>query len=255
MLIALDARHERARVEATRDLPPSLFRCPGCDGEVILKRGKVVLPHFAHRPPFDCEWASESMFHLEAKSDLVGVLRERGWACDPEVQLAPSRIVDVLATDPSTGRRLGIEVQASQISVEEMKQRISVDRRCGVTTGWLFTHDRLFNSLWVAALSGSHDKVRVPEEVAYLQLRYGIGVFIKWPTDEPALDILRFRLSRSWSDGSEFYDEYGDWVSHPPRQLIRTFDIIECTRLRSAMPQMALGRWSEDWTVGFGATE
>jgi len=35
------------------------FRCPGCAGEVILKKGKVKEHHYAHKPP-----CADLGFHL-----------------------------------------------------------------------------------------------------------------------------------------------------------------------------------------------
>lgn len=36
------------------------YRCPGCQGIVLLRQGKVICPHFAHKSLQDCQFFSEN---------------------------------------------------------------------------------------------------------------------------------------------------------------------------------------------------
>jgi predicted RNA-binding Zn-ribbon protein involved in translation (DUF1610 family) len=55
--------------DAVQDQP---YRCPGCGADVVLRRGKVRRPHFAHRGGEGC--SSESTLHRAAKAQLLHVV-------------------------------------------------------------------------------------------------------------------------------------------------------------------------------------
>ncbi len=56
------------RIWANVAVREETYRCPDCGGELVLRRGKVVRPHFAHRViPEDCDFVNESVAHFEAK--------------------------------------------------------------------------------------------------------------------------------------------------------------------------------------------
>lgn len=50
------------------------YRCPGCGVDVILRRGELRRPHFAHRSGEGC--SSESTLHRAAKRRLLQVIGE-----------------------------------------------------------------------------------------------------------------------------------------------------------------------------------
>ena len=53
-----------------------LARCPVCEKPVTLKLGRILVPHYAHRPEDDCASSSgESALHLNTKFHLYDVLR------------------------------------------------------------------------------------------------------------------------------------------------------------------------------------
>lgn len=59
---------EGERVWAKAALRAETYYCPDCGGELVLRRGKVMRPHFAHRAiPEDCDFIHESEAHFAAK--------------------------------------------------------------------------------------------------------------------------------------------------------------------------------------------
>ena len=56
------------------------YRCPGCQGIVLLRQGKVICPHFAHKSLQDCLFFSEneSARHLSLKATVYQSLDNHG---------------------------------------------------------------------------------------------------------------------------------------------------------------------------------
>ncbi|HEX8070149.1 MAG TPA: competence protein CoiA family protein [Pyrinomonadaceae bacterium] len=121
--------------EAERGARP--FVCPCCGGEVTLRRGPVIAPHFAHRPPVTCEYgAGESEAHRRCKLALYESLRAdpRVTKCELERDLGTVR-PDVSAY---VGRvPVAVEVQLSSLSLERIARRTSEYARKGVYVLWL----------------------------------------------------------------------------------------------------------------------
>lgn len=71
MILALNAR--RQLVTAQNAARQELYYCPGCHAPVVLKRGQVVLAHFAHQPHAHCTTFSEgeTAEHLTGKRQLA----------------------------------------------------------------------------------------------------------------------------------------------------------------------------------------
>jgi predicted RNA-binding Zn-ribbon protein involved in translation (DUF1610 family) len=55
-------------------VPDQTYRCPGCGAQVVLRRGEVRRPHFAHRGGEGC--SSESTLHRAAKVELLRVVEQ-----------------------------------------------------------------------------------------------------------------------------------------------------------------------------------
>jgi competence protein CoiA len=66
----LTAMCDGARVEAAEALRGLNYCCPGCSKTVILKKGRIKIAHFAHKPPADCLLAAgETLAHLRQAMD------------------------------------------------------------------------------------------------------------------------------------------------------------------------------------------
>ena len=54
-----------------------MYKCPECNKVVVLRKGKILKPYFAHKPNSDCcYYTNESPIHYESKEMLKNVLSE-----------------------------------------------------------------------------------------------------------------------------------------------------------------------------------
>lgn len=165
MLVARNSDGER--VEATRQLPRADYTCPACHEAVVLKPGRIVVPHFAHRANLDCPASGESLRHLAAKRILADKFRSVGYEVTLEESYpAVSRRVDVAVTTPGSGLRYAVEVQDSAITTQEMNRRTVADTTGPGTfqfTYWVWTDGRAHRLL--TAPQGS--EIRVTADVLH----------------------------------------------------------------------------------------
>ena len=126
------------RVEASRELERhTSFSCLGCKAPVILKKGEIKIPHFAHRAADgDCSFSEgETVAHMEAKMMFAASLRRRGLKAAPEYVIGDQR-ADVAAWSPD-GDMFVIEVQHSSLSVDILDARVSGYRKKGLPQLWV----------------------------------------------------------------------------------------------------------------------
>ena len=72
MLIAKNPEGKLVSALETELNREETYRCPGCQGRVLLRQGQVMCPHFAHKSLQDCQFFSEneSAQHLSLKAVL-----------------------------------------------------------------------------------------------------------------------------------------------------------------------------------------
>ena len=149
MLVALLSN---IRISAAAAQRGGAFHCPSCRKPLILKKGRVVTHHFAHKPPILCDWArGETLAHLEAKRAVHAALTARGVRAELEfsVETLPGdRRADVMAWSPG-GRMIAIELQHTSISAEEIAERAFAYARAGAAQIWI---SFLPASVWKEAL-------------------------------------------------------------------------------------------------------
>lgn len=162
-------------IEAERDLDKSeSYSCPACLHPVVLKPGRVKIPHFAHKPGAECPAAAhEGADHLAAKKVLAHQFRQLGYIVRLEEIFGTERRVDVAVAMP-TGHCVAVELQDSPISVDEMKRRMGVDQRNGFfATFWIWIGKRQLLLRQAAA----YGEGRIPEEIRWLDNRLHVGVY------------------------------------------------------------------------------
>lgn len=224
MLVALREGPD-GRVEAGKELATGDFRCPECSWPVVLKRGRVKVPHFAHQPGSPvCSSGGESVTHMRAKTLLADRFRAQGYeVLLEEAHPAHQRRVDVAVTlIDRTGapRRVAVEIQDSAIAVDELKRRTVADRHAGFfATMWVFTLNRLRHARSV--LPGY--ELRLPEEMRYLINR--------WRTPIAVLDIEHEQLllvstETAVRDGNTYFNQHGDQQWSAGRVLKATREIF-----------------------------
>lgn len=128
------------RIDAASAKRGPEYRCPKCSGIVILKQGRKVIEHFAHKPSTDCSWArGETRAHLEAKVLVQAALVERGLKAEVEFvvnTLPGDRRADVMAWSPK-GQQIAFELQHTPIDLNEIEARASSYARAGIAQIWI----------------------------------------------------------------------------------------------------------------------
>lgn len=116
------------------------FVCPKCTRPVILRRGRIKIAHFAHKPPTDCTWASgETLAHLDAKKTFRDSFAARGLRAEVEFivpSLPNDRRADVIVWSPA-GKQAALELQHTSIGIEEIEKRAHSYAREGIAQAWV----------------------------------------------------------------------------------------------------------------------
>ena len=118
------------------------YRCPGCQGIVLLRQGQVMCPHFAHKSLQDCQFFSEneSAQHLSLKAALYQSLDNHGEkVCIEKVIPELGQIADLFVGDS-----LALEVQCSRLSQKRLRERTLAYHQIGYEVRWL-----LGQELWL----------------------------------------------------------------------------------------------------------
>lgn len=137
MLVA--SIHNQRVVASTAQKGPS-YICPGCGSSVILKKGTVVIHHFAHKTKTNCVWAKgETREHMWAKNYLAQSLQHMGWQAFVEYSLnipLGDRRADV-ATYTDQNQYIAFEIQHSSIGLTEIAQRAAAYASQNIAQLWI----------------------------------------------------------------------------------------------------------------------
>lgn len=213
----LVAALDRERIEADVAERGLAYVCSKCRRPVILKRGRIKIAHFAHKPPTDCMWASgETLAHLGAKKLFRDAFRSRGLRAELEVvipSLPNDRRADVMIWSPSN-LRVAIELQHSSIGIEAIEKRAYSYAREGIAQAWV---PFLRESLWKRAerRRGGHDgNIFVDKYPArpFERWAHGFHSGHLWFYD-PRNTVLwcgHFDDHEIWVEESSWYDDGGD---------------------------------------------
>ncbi|PKX77177.1 competence protein CoiA [Lactiplantibacillus plantarum] len=137
MLIAMDAQHQLVNA-ATADRQIE-YHCPGCVQPVQLKRGAVIVPHFAHVHATDCDAFSEgeTTEHLRGKQQLATWFAASGYTVRLEAGLPELHQRPDILVRRGTAQPLALEFQCSPLSVERLAARTQGYRQHGYQVLWL----------------------------------------------------------------------------------------------------------------------
>ena len=159
------------------------FYCPGCQGQVRLKQGTILRPHFAHVRLKACQYVyeNESAQHLELKSVLYRWLKNEG-AVEIEAILPElGQIADLLVEE-----KLALEVQCSSLSIQRLQERTKAYQDQGIEVLWLLGKD-----LWIK------DKLTALQK-QFLRFSQNMG-FHLWELDlDKQVLRLRYLIHEDW---------------------------------------------------------
>ncbi|WP_420226202.1 competence protein CoiA [Pigmentiphaga litoralis] len=131
------------------------YHCQGCGEVLTLKKGRVVVHHFAHRPPVTCGWGlGESAEHYDAKMAIFDALCTDPAVSDVrlEAPVGDIAVADVLALIRS--QWVAIEVQRSELTAAQIARRTANYHAMGVSVLWValpcpgLAHERYSPSVW-----------------------------------------------------------------------------------------------------------
>ena len=210
MLVAL---HEERRVDALSAIKGPQYFCPNCRAEVILKQGRIVIHHFAHRPPVDCSWASsETREHLLAKTVIRDVFRARGYEANYEVPVLSKggdRRADVLVTNDK-GKRLAIEVQHTPLLYDAIELRTKAYIDCGVPVMWI----GILSSKMKEEATPTQDGLEIEQYVIRPWEKWAHAYCFKelWFIDPQEQTLWKGQFSDYLIDveATSWYNEYGE---------------------------------------------
>jgi competence protein CoiA len=211
LLIAIleDRRVEAADVERG----PHFF-CPNCKTAVILKKGRIKLAHFAHKPPTTCTWASgETQAHMAAKRIIRDGLIARGLTAELEVPVLSSggdRRADVLAASPNGAKRVAIEIQHQPLSFDQIETRTRAYMDANVPVVWVAL---LNKNIWEAAeADGATWKIPRFSIRPWQRWAHTYGIGELWFVDVDTGLLWRGVLTASLIhvEYSSWYDSYGN---------------------------------------------
>jgi competence protein CoiA len=128
------------------ELEDGPFYCPACQEQLVLKQGRKVVAHFAHRPSTNCEYTGEgeSEEHRLAKRELREALLGVPGVTDVRLE----RYLREVRPDVSfllNGQLVALEIQLSQLSLEKIAERTKAYTRKNIAVLWmpLFWRDLL----------------------------------------------------------------------------------------------------------------
>lgn len=167
----LVAELEEKRIDALNAERGPTYFCPKCRDQVVLKKGRKVVHHFAHKPPTDCTWAAgETRAHMEAKVLVANVLKACGLRAELELIvncLPGNRRADVMAWSPE-GLQIAFELQHTPIGRDEIERRASSYARADIAQIWI---PFIKSNVWNAG---------VPRHGGWFVKRYSPRDFERW---------------------------------------------------------------------------
>lgn len=121
------------------------FSCPGCRNELILRKGKIKIHHFAHKPPYSCSLGEgETDAHRKCKENIYRCLSGRANVSCLDMEANFNSVVaDIYAV--INGYKVAIEVQKSKISVNEIERRTIEYEKLGINILWLSLLNKKLN--------------------------------------------------------------------------------------------------------------
>lgn len=210
------------------------FACPACARTVLLKKGRIRVPHFAHEVlASDCPLAGkkerDTRRHMEIQRAIF-----RAFKNEPERFQASmeARIghhwTDIAVEDLALGRKFAIEVQRSAIDPRDIEDRTDCYGKHGYAT------------LWVVALpmgcgatrpSEAVDNIqRVPHWVKALHKLHMGAVF--YHADGKELEPAHFEDATSWVEATDWGGGY-DRVLKASKTVLAGPATISIDRLES----------------------
>lgn len=203
MLTAIDANGGSCFAPQT-EKSRGPFTCPECHRTLILRKGTVVVHHFAHVPPVNCAYGTgETLEHMRAKIAIFESLC--GSSRVSKLDVEKPIVKNGLTVRPDVrclvdgAHFVGIEFQRSSLDPREVEKRTTLYRQLGVYVLWIVP--------WPRKLSDG-ERYQPRQLERYLHTLY-FGCVYFWRSGKGLVPV-RFEKYMNWVDPREYFDEYGD---------------------------------------------
>ncbi|WP_166507494.1 competence protein CoiA family protein [Nostoc sp. 106C] len=177
------------------------FFCPKCHYEVILRKGRVKVHHFAHKPPVFCQYGQgESEYHRACKQSIFDCLSQAEDVANCELEKDLGKVVPDIYFVRGTVK-VAIEVQISSLTMSKIIERTEEYNRLGVYVLWLPVFDDVLE-----------DEMYAPKQwEKWLHTTY-YGRVYYWLQD---LNIaaIHFDEYQIWVEESNWYSSDGNEMS------------------------------------------
>ena len=191
------------------------YRCVGCGEKMILARGQYRIPYFRHAQGA-CEFAGESEEHMNAKIWIYRMLKKNpkvAW-CEAECLKWDGVRPDVAYQLTKGGEPIGIEIQRSRISVDEVIARNQIYQKYNVTVLWICTE-----SAYKKLIDSNGSYINISKLGAYFhKIHNSLVVFT-------GSSILSFKMWSNWLNGPVYSKEEGE--EYKNKNPFKVFGIVE----------------------------
>ena len=120
-----------------------IFYCPACGQDLLLRKGKIKVHHFAHQPVNKtCVYRGESQTHLKIKKAIYDYFQDHFGHKVKKIEL--EYYLDIVRPDiylEGKKKKIAIEIQVSSLSPEEVIRRTALYYKLGVYVLWVLPFD------------------------------------------------------------------------------------------------------------------
>ena len=142
MLIAHDKSGKRFYAPDAERRPG--YICPQCKERVMIKKGDVIVHHFAHYPGSNCVWwEPESKLHLDMKLLFKKSLESNPNVVKVELEYQIGDLFADVYFETNNGRKIAVECQISDRSLSDMNHKTRHYFHHGVLTWWVISSERI----------------------------------------------------------------------------------------------------------------
>jgi len=234
MLTAIRQSSDKTKVvgEFIEKVKGELFKCEFCDSFVIHNKPKdrIKIGHFKHKPgESDCPNRGESIEHIRAKLGIFEYVKSK-WGeklqqIEIEKWICNKTIRPDIYIETKKGNKIAIEVQASALTVEEIKRRTSRYFDENIYVMWILLFERprfyIFRKEWGTKDDGNwglidaryfvRDSVRLKEFELFLYRAYNRAL-IFWDLEQNySTDFMVIQMADYWTADKEFRKDGEDY--------------------------------------------
>ena len=146
MLTALTQNPETKVISAFVEKTEGPFFCAECKSKLVLKKGQVRVHHFSHTPPVNCTYGQgESQQHLKCKLEIYEALQKKENVDKLELERGLSGIRPDISFRVDKKYYVGIEVQISTLSLDEIYRRTKRYHDLKIAVCWVLPFSNEIN--------------------------------------------------------------------------------------------------------------